>query len=141
MVVLWICKTRCLKTTDLAALTPRATSFFPRSLPSFPLLAVSILQATGSWRVYCKRREAGECTARTGSQAGLGTANALPVFCTQFALPSELAKPPLPRSSVRTSFTSNFTATNQAESHGCQPPFLKIIVILSYCCYTVLSVA
>ena len=50
-----------------------------------------------------------------------------------FALPSELAKPPLPQVSAKngkSSFTSNFTATNQAaENYGCQHPFSKTNVV------------
>ena len=59
---------------------------------------------------------------RAGHGGGPGNDTNASVYGMQFAPPSELAKPPLPQAR----FTSNFTATNQAESHGCQPPFLKI---------------
>ena len=76
-VVLWICKTRRLKTTDYnipACCSGKRShhallSFFPRPLPSFPLLAVSVLQATGSWRAYCKRRKLASVLQATGSWA------------------------------------------------------------------------
>jgi len=93
-VVLWICKTWRLKTTDYNTCCSGKRSHHAL-LASFPgpCPASRCLQ-----QAYCKRRKAGERTTSDGKLGkGLGTANTLRVFCTQIAPPTELAKSPLPQ--------------------------------------------